>query len=75
MTQKEQPSVSKDTLKNYWRPVLIILSAVLTFIGPTYVPYFLLNILHVDYLFTMLFGIGTFIVGLGLLLFVTKKKF
>jgi hypothetical protein len=51
-----------------------VLAAFLTFAGPTYVPYVLLNVLEINYAVSMAFGFALFVVGLVLMWYLIKRK-
>jgi hypothetical protein len=53
---------------------LTIVSVLLLFIGPTYIPYLLANQLGVDYFVSIGLGAVLFIVGLVLLIYLIRKK-
>jgi hypothetical protein len=63
-----------DVTSKFWKTVLVVLAAFLTFAGPTYVIYVLLRILKIDYAISMITGFGLFIVGLALIWYLIKKK-
>ncbi len=58
----------------FLRVLLIIVTVVLIFAGPTYVPYILSTILNLNYVASMVSGFALFIVGLILTLFLIRKK-
>jgi len=58
----------------FWRITLVIVSMLLIFVGPTYVPYVLADLLKRGYFTSMGVGFGLFIIGLGFMLFLIKKK-
>lgn len=58
----------------FWKTFMIVLAAFLTFAGPTYVIYALVNILKIDYFASMASGIILFLVGLVLIWYLMKKK-
>ena len=53
---------------------LTIVSAFLIFVGPTYIPYLMADSLKMDYVASVVVGAVLFIVGLGLLVFLIRKK-
>ena len=63
-----------DVSSKFMRVLLIIVSVFLIFAGPTYVSYFLFNILNVNYVASVVSGIALFIAGLLLMLFLIRKK-
>jgi hypothetical protein len=75
MNEKEQKA-KKTMLKmssKFWKTLLIVLSVLLIFAGPTYMVYVLINILEINYFISMGSGFAFFIVGLVLLLYLIKK--
>ena len=58
----------------FMRVILIIVTVLLIFAGPTYVPYMLSSILNVNYVASMVSGFVLFIAGLLLMLFLIRKK-
>jgi len=63
-----------DLSSKFWKTFLVVLAVFLTFAGPTYVPYVLLNILEINYAVSMVSGIVLLIAGLVLLWYLIKKK-
>ena len=63
-----------DVSSKFMRVLLIIVSVFLIFAGPTYVSYLLFNILHVNYVASVVSGIALFIAGILLMLFLIRKK-
>ncbi len=63
-----------DLNSKFWRTTLLIVSVLLIFAGPTYVPYVMSDIAHIDYLVSIGLGAVLLIVGLVLLLFLIRKK-
>jgi hypothetical protein len=59
----------------FWRITLVIVAMLLIFVGPTYVPYVLANILKKNYYISAL-GVGPvlFVAGMALMLFLIRKK-
>jgi hypothetical protein len=58
----------------FTRIALTILSVLLIFVGPTYVPYLLSDVLELNYYASIGIGAILFIVGLVLLVFLIRKK-
>ena len=56
------------------RVLLIIVTVVLIFAGPTYVSYALFSILNLNYAASIVTGFALFIAGLLLLFFLVRKK-
>jgi cytochrome c oxidase assembly factor CtaG len=72
--KKGETSVRLDLSSKFWKTLLTVLAAFLTFAGPTYMVYVLKNILKIDYIVSMISGIVLFIAGLVLVWFLIKKK-
>ena len=58
----------------FMKIALTIVSVFLIFVGPTYIPYLLSDIIHVDYIASIAVGAVLFIVGLVLLIYLIRKK-
>lgn len=56
------------------KTVLVLLTAFLIFVGPTYVAYVLESVLSVPHAFSMLGGLVLFVLGVALLWFLTRKR-
>jgi hypothetical protein len=63
-----------DINTKFMRVLLMILTVVLIFVGPTYVPYLLVDIAHVNYIASIITGFVLFTVGLFLMWFLMRKK-
>ena len=63
-----------DLSSKFMKVFLVIVAAFLVFVGPTYVPYVLVNILNVNYLASIVFGFALLIIGLALMWFLIRKK-
>ena len=79
MTDKKGKSKSKisarlDLSSKFWKTLLTVLAAFLTFAGPTYMVYVFINILKIDYIISMSSGIILFIAGLVLIWYLIKNK-
>jgi len=72
--KKGETSDRLDLSSKFWKTLLTVLAAFLTFAGPTYVVYMLMNILKIGYFVSMISGIVLFIAGLVLIWFLIKKK-
>jgi hypothetical protein len=53
---------------------MTIVAVFLIFVGPTYGPYLLADVLKINYVASVLVGAVLFIVGLVLLVFLIRKK-
>jgi hypothetical protein len=58
----------------FMRILLVIVTALLIFAGPTYFSYLLFEVLNVSYVASVAAGIALFIAGLLLMLFLIRKK-
>ena len=58
----------------FWRLMLMIIAVFLIFVGPTYIPYLLSDILKVDYFASIAGGAVLFIVGMIVMLFPYSKE-
>ncbi len=58
----------------FMRILLTIVSVLLVFVGPTYIPYVLSDVLKVDYFAAISLGAVLFIVGLVMLVYLIRKK-
>jgi hypothetical protein len=53
---------------------MTIVAVFLIFVGPTYTPYLMADVLKIDYMASVVVGAVLFIVGLVLLVFLIRKK-
>jgi len=72
--QKSKISAKFDLTSKFWKVFLTLLAAVLTFAGPTYIVYVLLDILKIDYAVSMVSGFVLFLAGLVLIWYLIKNK-
>jgi len=63
-----------DVSSKFLRILLVMLTVLLIFIGPTYIPYLLSDLLHVNYVASVATGVALFIAGLLLMWFLVRKK-
>jgi hypothetical protein len=63
-----------DLSSKFWRTFLVIVAAFLIFVGPTYVPYVLADLLKVNYAASIVLGLALLIVGLALMWYLIRKK-
>jgi len=73
MTDNESTGMI-DLDSKFWRSTLLLISVLLIFAGPTYVPYVMSDIAHVNYVASILVGVVLFAVGLLLMWFLIRKK-
>ena len=53
---------------------LTILAMLLIFVGPTYIPYIMSDVLSINYFASIGIGVVLFIMGLGMLIYLIRKK-
>ena len=63
-----------DLDSKFMRATLLIVTVLLIFAGPTYVPYVMNSILNINYVASVLVGLVLLIVGVVLLWFLVRKK-
>lgn len=63
-----------DLSSKFWKTVLTVLAAFLTFAGPTYIVYVFIKILKINYFVSMTSGIVLFIAGLVLVWYLIRNK-
>jgi hypothetical protein len=74
MVENENSNVGFGADSKFMRVFLIIVTVLLIFAGPTYVPYILSRVLNVSSAASMVAGFALFIVGLFLMVFLIRKK-
>jgi hypothetical protein len=73
MTEEESTGMFNMDSK-FWRSALLLVSVLLIFVGPTYVPYLMSDIAHIDYIASVGVGAALLIVGLLLMYYLIRKK-
>lgn len=74
-TNSEDKSVGGfDLNSKFMRVFLVIMAAFLVFVGPTYVPYVLADILKVNHVASIVCGFVLLIIGLALMWHLIRKK-
>jgi hypothetical protein len=63
-----------DMNSKFWRTTLLLVSMVMIFAGPTYIPYLMADIAHIDYVVSVVVGVVLLAVGLVLMWFLVRKK-
>jgi len=63
-----------DISSKFMKILLIIVTVLLIFAGPTYFSYLLSNVLNVNYVVSVVSGFALLVVGILLMLFLIKKK-
>jgi hypothetical protein len=72
---EKSKSTRFDLNSRFWKTFLLVLAVLLTFAGPTYIVYVVfLRILKIDYIVSMASGFALFVIGLGLLWYLIKRK-
>ena len=67
-------NIGLDIDSKFLRILLIIAAVFLLFVGPTYIPYLLSNILKVGSFVSLIVGFVLFASGILLLVFLIRKK-
>ncbi|MCW4004455.1 MAG: hypothetical protein NWE95_11145 [Candidatus Bathyarchaeota archaeon] len=73
MEENENVEVSGIESK-FTRIVLTIVAVFLIFVGPTYIPFLLANVIGMEYFASIGVGLVLFILGLVVLFFLIRKK-
>ena len=74
MTENNENVRVSGIESKFMKVVLTVVAVFLIFVGPTYIPYLLSDILHVDYIAAIAVGAVLFIVGLVMLIYLIRKK-
>jgi hypothetical protein len=74
MTVDEEDIKVSGIYSKFWRITLVILSMLLIFAGPTYVPYVMASLLKIGYITSIGVGFVLFILGMASMLFLIRKK-
>ena len=74
MTENNENVQASGLDSKLMKAVLMIVTVLLIFVGPTYIPYLLSDILHVDYVASIAVGLVLLLAGLGMLVFIIRKK-
>ena len=74
MTENNENVQVSGLDSKFMRVVLTVVAVFLIFVGPTYIPYLLSDVLKVDYIASVAVGAVLFIVGLVVLVFLIRKK-
>ncbi|MCW3993376.1 MAG: hypothetical protein NWE85_02275 [Candidatus Bathyarchaeota archaeon] len=72
--KKAETSARLDLSSKFWKTLLTVLAAFLTFAGPTYMVYLFRNILKIDYFVSIASGIVLLVAGLVLIWYLIRKK-
>lgn len=74
MTENNENVQVSGLDSKFMKVVLTVVAVFLIFVGPTYIPYLLSDILKVDYIASIVVGGLLFIVGLVMLVYLIRKK-
>jgi hypothetical protein len=74
MTENNENVQDSGLDSKFMKIALTIVAMLLIFVGPTYIPYLLADILKVDYIASIVVGALLFIVGLVMLFYLYRKK-
>jgi hypothetical protein len=74
MTEDNEEIQVSGIESKFSRVTLTIVSVLLIFIGPTYIPYLLADTLKLEYFASIGIGLVLFIVGLLMLVYLIRKK-
>ncbi len=74
MTENNENMQVSSLDSKFMKVAMTIVSVFLIFVGSTYVPYLMADVLKIDYAASVLVGAVLFIVGLVLLIFLVRKK-
>jgi formate/nitrite transporter FocA (FNT family) len=74
MTENSENVQVSGLDSKFMKVLLIIVAGLLIFVGPTYIPYLLSDILKVDYIASIIVGALLFILGLAMLIYLYRKK-
>ena len=74
MTEVSEEMKTGMLESKFWRTILVVVAALLIFVGPTYMVHVLILNLGVDYWASMVTGIVVFIVGIAFLWYLFRKE-
>jgi len=74
MTKNNENLQDNGIDSKFMKVTLTIVAVFLIFVGPTYVPYLMSDILKVDYIASIAVGAVLLLVGLALLVYLIRKK-
>jgi hypothetical protein len=74
MTEKNENLEVSGLESKFSKIALTLVAVLLIFIGPTYVPYLMADVLRIEYFASIGVGLVLFIVGLVLLVYLIRKK-
>ena len=74
MTENNENVQVSGFESKFVKVALTIVAVFLVFIGPTYIPYLLSDVLKVDYIASIAIGAVLFVVGLVVLIYLIRKR-
>jgi uncharacterized protein YybS (DUF2232 family) len=75
MAQKQTVNNQAGFLQSkFSRIFMMLVTMLLIFAGPTYVPYAMFDLAGIDYIASVVTGLLLFVVGLGMMVYLIKKK-
>jgi len=75
MTEEQHEGKSGSRMDSvFWKALLVVMAAFLTFVGPTYFVYAAVHALNLDFTISMVSGFALFAVGFALIIYLIKKK-
>ena len=74
MTENEENENVTGIYSKFSRITLVVISMLLIFVGPTYVPYAMMKVAKLNYFVSIGVGIVLFIVGMVFMMFLVRKK-
>ncbi len=74
MTENSENEKVSGLDSKFMKIALTVVTVLLIFVGPTYIPYLLSDVLKVDYIASIVVGALLFIVGLVMLVYLIRKK-
>ncbi len=74
MTEINQEVEVSGIESKFTKVALTVVAVLLLFVGPTYIPYLMSDILKINYFASIGVGAVLFIVGLVMLVFLIRKK-
>jgi hypothetical protein len=72
--REDSENIEVSSMSKFNRITLTIITAILIFVGPTYIPYLLSDSLGVDYVISIVVGAMFFIAGLIMLVYLMRRK-
>jgi hypothetical protein len=74
VAMEDDENIEVSEMSRFNRITLTLITAVLIFAGPTYIPYLLSETIGVDYILSITVGAILFIAGLAMLVYLIRKK-